>query len=258
MDYTFDSYHNNGVRFDSTTRIEDIQADFSKGDYVKILDNRKSPGEDAVISINSEDSLLDWNMSKAFSAQWKPQRQDGCGEVKSKEPWNPLEETDGFHVKSPSQKLEAILDPAYNARIGEKPSGISWYKDGKLMMQVAAEGSIQDTSKNPCLEVPFPEGYLSPKDAINPSHYQAYIETENEVLQWLETMQYLPRFRNPESFKAAVELQGRKYFDRNGGKDAELQELQKGLWYFKFLVAYIKNGDKTIRVKDIDTILNRK
>lgn len=94
------------------------------------------------------------------------------------------------------------------------------------------------------------------KDAINPSHYKAYIETEKDVLQWLEAMQYLPRFRNPESFKAAVELQARKYLDRNGGKDAELQELQKGLWYFKFLVAYTKNGDKPIRVENIDKILN--
>jgi len=92
------------------------------------------------------------------------------------------------------------------------------------------------------------------KDHINPSHYQGYIVTENETLQWLEAMQYLPRYRNPESFIAAVELQGRKYFDRNGGKDDELQELQKGLWYFKFLVAYLKNG-APIRVKDIDGIL---
>ena len=94
------------------------------------------------------------------------------------------------------------------------------------------------------------------KDAINPSHYQAYIQTEKEVLQWLEAMQYLPRFRDPECFKAAVELQARKYLDRNGGKDAELQELQKGLWYFKFLVAFIKNGNKPIRVTNIDKILN--
>lgn len=233
MDYTFDSYHGNGVRFDSTTRAEDIQANFSIGDYVKVLDNRTTISEPIAI-FKTEEEAIDWNMAKAMAFQWKPRKRDGCTEGKGKEPWNPLEETDGFHVKNPSQKLEAILDPAYNACIGESPRGISFYKDGKLMLEIPG------------------------KDAINPSHYQAYIETENEVLQWLETMQYLPRFRNPESFKAAVELQGRKYFDRNGGKDAELQELQKGLWYFKFLVAYIKNGNKPIRVKDIDTILNRK
>jgi hypothetical protein len=91
-------------------------------------------------------------------------------------------------------------------------------------------------------------------DAINPSHYQNYVLD----LQWLETMQYIPTLRDPEKFKAAVELKVRKYLDRNGGKDEELQELQKRLWYMKFLVAYIKNGNKPIRVKDIDEILARK
>jgi hypothetical protein len=91
----------------------------------------------------------------------------------------------------------------------------------------------------------------TPKDHINPSHYQGYVQE----LQWLETMQYLPRFRNPESFIAAVELQGRKYWDRNGGKDEEEQELQKGIWYFKFLLAYIKNGRKPIRVADINRLI---
>lgn len=98
------------------------------------------------------------------------------------------------------------------------------------------------------------QGY---KDHINPSHYQGYInipEIEFE-LQWLETMQYLPRFRNPEVFIGALELQGRKYWDRNGGKDEELQELTKGVWYFKFLLAYIKNGRKPIRVADINRLI---
>lgn len=90
------------------------------------------------------------------------------------------------------------------------------------------------------------------KDAINPSHYKNYIFD----LQWLEAMQYIPSMRDPKNFKAAVELQVRKYLDRLGGKDAELQELSKSLWYMKFLVAYIKNGNKPIRVSDIEAILN--
>lgn len=90
------------------------------------------------------------------------------------------------------------------------------------------------------------------KDAINPSHYQGYVMD----LQWLETMQYLPSFRDPSCFKAAVELQVRKYLDRLGGKDAEIQELSKGLWYLKFLLAYVKNNNQPIRVKDIEKLLN--
>jgi len=95
-----------------------------------------------------------------------------------------------------------------------------------------------------------PEKQEVKKDAINPSHYQGYVMD----LQWLETMQYLPNFRDPKNFKAAVELQIRKYLDRLGGKDAELQELEKALWYTKFLVAYTKNKGP-IRVKDIENIL---
>jgi hypothetical protein len=75
-------------------------------------------------------------------------------------------------------------------------------------------------------------------------------------LQWLETMQYLPSFRDPTCFKAAVELQVRKYLDRLGGKDAEQQELGKALWYLKFLLAYTKNNNQPIRIKDIEKILN--
>jgi hypothetical protein len=90
------------------------------------------------------------------------------------------------------------------------------------------------------------------QSAINPSHYQSYVMD----LQWLETMQYLPSFRDPTCFKAAVELQVRKYLDRLGGKDAEQQELGKALWYLKFLLAYTKNNNQPIRIKDIEKILN--
>jgi hypothetical protein len=91
-----------------------------------------------------------------------------------------------------------------------------------------------------------------PVSVINPTHYQGYVME----LQWLETMQYLPNFRDPACFKAAVELQVRKYLDRNGRKDKELQELEKAIWYLRFLAAYVKNGNKPIRVKDIESILN--
>ena len=88
---------------------------------------------------------------------------------------------------------------------------------------------------------------------INPSHYQGYVMD----LQWIETMQYLPAFRNPSSFKAAIELQARKYLDRNGKKDSDLQEIMKSIWYLRFLAAYIKNGNRPIRVKDIAGLLDK-
>lgn len=100
-----------------------------------------------------------------------------------------------------------------------------------------------------------------PKDHINPSHYQSFFggidKTFAEELQWLETIQYTKQYRNPEIFKAAVELQARKYLDRLGGKDAEPQEIKKSIWYLKFLAAYIANDNKPIRVKDIENILSK-
>jgi len=92
------------------------------------------------------------------------------------------------------------------------------------------------------------------KDHINPSHYKGFVKD----MQWMEAQQYIIGERKGAvAFKAAVEMMARKYLDRNGGKDAELQELEKCLWYLKFLVAYVKNGNKPIEIKDIDTILRK-
>lgn len=97
------------------------------------------------------------------------------------------------------------------------------------------------------------------KDHINPSHYQALmVVPAGDIvveLQWLEHLQYHAHFRDPAVFKGAVEMQARKYMDRCGGKDAELQEMKKAIWYLKFLAAYVANGNKPIYVKDIDTLL---
>ncbi len=94
------------------------------------------------------------------------------------------------------------------------------------------------------------------EDPISPSHYKSYMDGEDiETLQWLEAMQYLPEYRNPAVFKGAVMLLARKYLDRLGQKDVAVQELGKAVWYLKFIRAYIKNGDKPIRVNDIEAIL---
>ena len=87
--------------------------------------------------------------------------------------------------------------------------------------------------------------------AVNPSHYKTYCKD----MQWLETMQYLPAFRNPDCFKAAVELQARKYLDRLGKKDNEAQEILKSIWYLRFLAAYIAKGNQPICVDEIDALL---
>lgn len=86
---------------------------------------------------------------------------------------------------------------------------------------------------------------------VKPTHYTEFVDE----YQWIDVMSRIPRYRDPEKFKAALELQIRKYLDRNGRKDDELQELKKGLFYYMYLVMYIKNNEKPILAKDIHSIM---
>jgi len=95
--------------------------------------------------------------------------------------------------------------------------------------------------------------YRKPQEvnnAVDPKHYKGYVDE----LQWLDTMSRIPTLRDPAKFEAAVELQIRKYLDRNGQKDDSLQELQKALWYLKYLIAYKKAG-RPIKVGEVESIL---
>ena len=127
------------------------------------------------------------------------------------------------------------------------------YKEAKWDPFDSKETDIQ--VKPPTTEAAVVK-YLG-KTPVNPKHYQGFfVMPEVGVgLQWIESRQYLSKFKDPEVFKAAVWLQADKYLSRLGGKDNEVQEIMKGIWYLKFLAAYIKNGNKPIRVVDIESIL---
>jgi hypothetical protein len=89
---------------------------------------------------------------------------------------------------------------------------------------------------------------FSPEDNVDPKHYKNFVDE----YEWIEVMARIPRYRdNPEVFKGALELQIRKYLDRNGRKDEELQELQKGQVYYMYLVEYIKNGNRPPDIKEV-------
>jgi len=92
---------------------------------------------------------------------------------------------------------------------------------------------------------------LKTPEAVKPTHYKNFIDD----YQWLDAMSRIHRYEDPEVFKGAVELQIRKYLDRNGKKDSELQELMKGLFYYLYLVKYIKNNNKPILAVDIHNIM---
>lgn len=86
---------------------------------------------------------------------------------------------------------------------------------------------------------------------VNPKHYKNYIDD----YQWLDAMSRIPSFRAPAIFKGALELQIRKYLDRNGRKDNELQELKKALFYLKYKIMYIENNNKPISAEDVHNSL---
>ena len=69
---------------------------------------------------------------------------------------------------------------------------------------------------------------------VDPSHYKNFIAN----LQWIDAMSEIPRYRNHRNeFIAAVELQIRKYYDRNG-KDDPVQEYKKAAFYAVYLAMY--------------------
>lgn len=80
--------------------------------------------------------------------------------------------------------------------------------------------------------------------AVDPSHYKGYIDK----YQWLDAMSKIPTLRTPELFCAALELQIRKYLDRNGGKDASIQELKKARFYLEYMIQYME-GKKVSAAK---------
>ena len=244
MKYTYETYKNaDGTRIDTCTRFEDLEnrveenKSFFNEFTVHILRTADDKFMDVLTSIND---LEGWRVRLEREEAWKP-----------KVNLSPAKEL-------PSHAKHQFVDDSGFHDIT--------LKDGE---------SLQFTSKI-CDDVHTIENIkkvsIKEKDNINPLHYQGFLEIskseilrdqyEGEVLyglQWLETMCRIERYRTrPDEFIAAIELQVRKYLDRKGRKDEDLQELEKGLWYYKFMVAYIKNGKQPIFVRDIEEILARK
>jgi hypothetical protein len=112
-------------------------------------------------------------------------------------------------------------------------------KASKILLEVA-DGPVQP-----------PKPIDKVASAVDPSHYKGYIGD----MQWLDAMSQIPTLRDPVKFEAAVELQIRKYLDRNGGKDSTIQELKKAQFYLTYLIMYKENGCNPIKAADVHTRL---
>jgi hypothetical protein len=111
-------------------------------------------------------------------------------------------------------------------------------------VKVTGESAITTT-------IPVVSSTTIAKNAVKPTHYENFIDE----YQWLDAMSRIPRYKDPKVFAGAVELQIRKYLDRNGRKDDEIQELRKGLFYYMYLLKYLQNNGKPILAKDIHSIM---
>jgi hypothetical protein len=230
MEYTYETHlRGSNARIDVSTRFEDVENNYCEPDtyYIKIYDNH-FPKE----SVEVLENLQDWQEWRDFlekNAAWKPSKVFG---------------------KDPIETNASAGEPF---ELPEKGHTYFVEDDGFHELAMSMFKSSEDLRKESRIMLEMQETKQGLADAINPPHYQSFLDQ----YQWIETMCRLQRFKdNPEQFEAAIELQVRKYLDRCGRKDARLQELEKALWYLKFLVAYVKNGSVPIHVEDVEKILS--
>jgi hypothetical protein len=74
--------------------------------------------------------------------------------------------------------------------------------------------------------------------AVDPKHYKGYFKEH----QWVDTMREITPMKMGDRFRGALEFTVRGYLDRCGQKDDELQELNKALFYFMYLVKYVEGA----------------
>jgi hypothetical protein len=266
MQYTYEVYQKgSGVRVHTCSRIDDINNDYCNfNQYWVEVQNNIDKENFAIVTI---EEWIEWQDKLARDFAWKPSK------VMDKQPIETANKENPFIDELPEKgKLYFVEDDGFHSisknvsKEGIEKANKEHYEKYKGQVRVGYNKGVEDTNvkekvnSNPCSEFQTAtsltiEEYMCEhkKDPINPPHYQGFFEQ----YQWLETMCRLGRFaNNPEGFEAAVELQVRKYLDRFG-KDSRLQELEKALWYLKFLTAFIKNGRKPIFVKDVDDILSK-
>jgi len=218
-------------RVATTTDLNELtENNVHDGKFVVVTDNET--GREVATLCNVED-LDDWRLGQERAWAWKPEKRERITESKPEDfkvRGVPLSALRGIHVNV-NEDEEAEVDVATYLKIPQE-TRLPYEKLKKLFIKNLRE-----------------QGRL-PKDAVNPDHYQGYVDQ----LQWMETLEkiYHDRF---EEFNVALEVQIRKYLDRLGKKDDKAQELQKALWYLKLLTARVKTG-RNVMIDEIEDILS--
>jgi hypothetical protein len=173
-----------------------------------------------VYTIENESDMEDWRLGQERATSWKPEMKEDVAplDLPGK---STLEETvQMIHEKAAEKR--ALVNERITA--GPKMPPFETFMENARLKEI--------------------------KDHINPAHYQDFVDD----YQWIEVMEKIYADR-PEAMNGFLEITSRKYMDRLGGKDPELQEMKKSLWYKKLLVARQIRGNEYVEVKDVDNIL---
>jgi hypothetical protein len=262
MRYTYEVYDKgsddteDAPRVHVCTRIDDVNNDYCDFDRYRVEVSDNLNRDEETFAILTLEEWQEWCDKVARDFAWKPHKMlppavhfrtavdkaiEGIDELPEKGKKYSVED-DGFHeIPEPSMSMYERKE--------------EFEKDYQMFTENMAKRvgkQLMDNDEESRILEEMLETKQGLQDAINPPHYQNFLDQ----YQWIETMCRIQRFRdNPEQFEAAIELQVRKYLDRCGRKDERLQELEKALWYMKFLVAYVKNGSVPILVEDVEEIL---
>ena len=204
------------LKRDTTTRFEELKKeDYAHPNLVKVFSNtsdRRSP----VFVIESEAEYESWRTKLECDAAWKPRI-----------PLNKNTTTNKIDYHSAHKEWDPLDEEETDIIKKADPKDVL-----RDMNTAFGPGNVKMN------------GFPSP---VDPNHYKNYIDE----YQWLEAMNRLPEYRDPKVWRGALLLQVRKYLDRLGQKDEDLQELEKGLVYYTYLVLYLRGGNTPPSMKEV-------
>lgn len=184
--------------------------------------------------LRNEEDLLDWQAAEERALAWadKPLSESPTG-------WRFFSKKNGGSAPQGIEEADiALVDFDLGCVVAE-------HTDGTIKVLETLDDVRSFWGEEPAALEPSESDAVA--KAIDPSHYKGYIEE----MQWIDAMSKIPSLRKPERFIAALELQIRKYMDRNGAKDLTIQEWKKARFYMVYLVAYIDNDYVCIPVTEI-------
>lgn len=216
MKYTYDRYDSKNNRVDTTTNLNEIEGlELLKGGYVQVFDNSICNTDGRPKLIKRLNTVTDLN-------RWK--------ELTSQNPFIEKEMEYTYHLKDDSDKV--VHSTKDWTKINEND-----VTHGNYVVITKENNALEKMLKS----VDDLEDWAMIQErkvwtSVDPKHYKGYIGE----LQWIDAMCALPTMKDPKVFSGALELMVRKYLDRRGQKDSDVQELKKARFYLEYMIQYLE------------------